>query len=453
MEPKTKSFPATFKSLGPDDNEPVGTFEAMVAVFDNVDKVGDRLKSTAFDNTLERWRQSGDPIPVILSHNWDDPFAIIGHADPNQVKAVEGRGLYVKGQIDHLEDNPVAAQVHRLMGSRLLKEFSFGYTVPAGGEKKADDGAYDLTEVNLIEVGPTLKGINPDTELLSLKSAVSAHNKRKSYVDIEIPGTFEAIRDSLSEAVAAKYPSPADPTKGWVSVNIVATTPSQVVYQVCEYDGTEKADTMYSASYELDADGNATLGEPSEVGVEITPKAEVYHELVKLALEYKALDQEEAEAWAQKMVDAEFHTSEESEVVEEKKDYTTAEREAMAKDGRAMPDGSFPIDNTTDLKNAIQSIGRAKDEAAAKRHIMKRARALGATDMIPDSWKSDEEIEIPEAEATEPEVKSDEIDSTLNELLLEQNEHEIGKALSADAMEAAALHRMLIVELSQFDEE
>jgi len=118
MEPKTKSFPATFKSLGPDDNEPVGTFEAMVAVFDNVDKVGDRLKSTAFDNTLERWRQSGDPIPVILSHNWDDPFAIIGHADPNQVKAVEGRGLYVKGQIDHLEDNPVAAQVHRLMGSR-----------------------------------------------------------------------------------------------------------------------------------------------------------------------------------------------------------------------------------------------------------------------------------------------------------------------------------------------
>jgi len=67
------------------------------------------------------------------------------------------------------------------MGSRLLKEFSFGYTVPAGGEKKADDGAYDLTEVNLIEVGPTLKGINPDTELLSLKSAVSAHNKRKSY--------------------------------------------------------------------------------------------------------------------------------------------------------------------------------------------------------------------------------------------------------------------------------
>ena len=62
-------------------------------------------------------------------------------------------------------------------------------------------------------------------------------------------------------------------------------------------------------------------------------------------------------------------------------------------------------------------------------------------------------VEIPEAEATEPEVKSDEIDSTLNELLLEQNEHEIGKALSADAMEAAALHRMLIVELSQFDEE
>ena len=42
-----------------------------------------------------------------------------------------------------------------------------------------------------------------------------------------------------------------------------------------------------------------------------------------------------------------------------------------------MPDGSFPIANVEDLKNAIQSIGRAKDPDAAKAHIKKRARDLG----------------------------------------------------------------------------
>jgi hypothetical protein len=46
--------------------------------------------------------------------------------------------------------------------------------------------------------------------------------------------------------------------------------------------------------------------------------------------------------------------------------YTTAAREHLAKEGRALPDGSYPIVNVADLKNAIQAIGRAKNPAAAK---------------------------------------------------------------------------------------
>ena len=62
-------------------------------------------------------------------------------------------------------------------------------------------------------------------------------------------------------------------------------------------------------------------------------------------------------------------------------------RESLAKEGKAMKDGSFPIRNLEDLKNAIQAHGRAKDVAAAKKHIVKRARALGKYDLIPDEWK------------------------------------------------------------------
>jgi hypothetical protein len=70
-----------------------------------------------------------------------------------------------------------------------------------------------------------------------------------------------------------------------------------------------------------------------------------------------------------------------------KRDYDTESRRRMAASGQAMPDGSFPIANRTDLRNAIQSVGRASNYAAARRHIIRRARALGATDMLPEDWK------------------------------------------------------------------
>lgn len=70
----------------------------------------------------------------------------------------------------------------------------------------------------------------------------------------------------------------------------------------------------------------------------------------------------------------------------EKRDFTAAERDAAAGKGQAMKDGSFPIKTKQDLKNAISAYGRAKDKAAAKKHIIQRARALGAVDMLPEDW-------------------------------------------------------------------
>jgi 8-oxo-dGTP pyrophosphatase MutT (NUDIX family) len=65
------------------------------------------------------------------------------------------------------------------------------------------------------------------------------------------------------------------------------------------------------------------------------------------------------------------------------------QRRKWAKTGVALPDGSFPIPNKDFLKRAIQAIGRAAESkrASVRRHIIKRARALGATDLIPDEWK------------------------------------------------------------------
>jgi hypothetical protein len=71
----------------------------------------------------------------------------------------------------------------------------------------------------------------------------------------------------------------------------------------------------------------------------------------------------------------------------EKRDYSASQRRRMAANGQAMRDGSFPIADQTDLENAIQSVGRAANYESARRHIIRRARALGLTDILPEEWK------------------------------------------------------------------
>ena len=74
----------------------------------------------------------------------------------------------------------------------------------------------------------------------------------------------------------------------------------------------------------------------------------------------------------------------------ESRDVSTEERKGLADKGHAMPDGSYPIANCGDLKNAIQAIGRAKDPAATKAHIKKRASALSCPDVsVPDDWTAE----------------------------------------------------------------
>ena len=82
----------------------------------------------------------------------------------------------------------------------------------------------------------------------------------------------------------------------------------------------------------------------------------------------------------------------------EKREFTDAERAEAADAGQAMPDGSYPIKTVKDLKNAIQSYGRAKDPAKVKAHIMARAKALGKESMIPENWSKAIEADTAKAD-------------------------------------------------------
>lgn len=81
----------------------------------------------------------------------------------------------------------------------------------------------------------------------------------------------------------------------------------------------------------------------------------------------------------------------------EQRKYTQKEIDSLGAEGKAFknPDSSFsyPIANVSDLKNAIRAVGRSNSSHnAVRKFIAKRAKALGQTDLLPDSWASDGSI-------------------------------------------------------------
>lgn len=69
------------------------------------------------------------------------------------------------------------------------------------------------------------------------------------------------------------------------------------------------------------------------------------------------------------------------------KSYISQEtRRKLAEEGKALPDGSYPIRDIKDLRNAILTVGLGKSEKKAKKWIIKRAKELDAVSELPESW-------------------------------------------------------------------
>jgi HK97 family phage prohead protease len=145
----------------------LGLFAAIVSVFNNIDRHGDRVVPGAFTKSIERWRKSGNPVPVVWSHEHKDPEAYIGSVDPENLKETP-RGLVVAGQLD-IENNTKAHRIYNLLSTGRLKQWSFAYEVKE--ERIAEDLARELVELDLFEVGPTLIGANAEAMTLAVKEA------------------------------------------------------------------------------------------------------------------------------------------------------------------------------------------------------------------------------------------------------------------------------------------
>lgn len=188
-----------FKAL---TEEGPGVYSGIVSVFGNVDHHGDRIHPGAFAASLERWKSSGDPIPVIFSHQWDNLDAHVGVVlEAEELLPGSGDvrlagtgledhgGLWTKFALDVEED--FAGRLAKRLDRKSIREFSFAYDVL--DEQRDPDGANGLLELDVIEVGPTLKGANGLTRLLSANLDDPAEVTAAG--ELLVDETLETLRD------------------------------------------------------------------------------------------------------------------------------------------------------------------------------------------------------------------------------------------------------------------
>ena len=131
--------------------------------------------------------------------------------------------------------------------------------------------------------------------------------------------------------------------------------------------------------------------------------------------------------------------------------FSSKERAALASSGAAMPDGSFPIRNGSDLRNAIHAWGRANpgDRQAVARHIKSRAKALGMTDILPQQGALADALKkgLDSADQQNPQAASA---AAGDEMTSEEMQAAIAKAVkdAKDPLEAQLRKAQVMAELT-----
>ena len=315
-----------------------------------------RVKGLATDATLDLDEQICDP--EWLKEAMPEWFKIGNIREMHQSKAIgkamemeqSGTGYVVEAKI-------VDSEAARLVEEGIYTGFSVGIK-SARIEKSAEAPGGMIRSGKIVEVSLVDRPANPSCVIELAKSVKGELVKGSAMADIE--------KDAIDQEAIMTEPNGAPEE---LYERIQACT-------ACA--GTGHKTNTANEEFDTPCDVCAGTGEQPEG-------------MLDDMLQNSPSIPETMENRDMKSADAD-----ETEVAEpetEKREYTQAERDLAGDRGEALPDGSYPIKTVGDLKNAIQSIGRAKDRAKTIAHIKTRAQALGREDLIPDSFKAVEHDE------------------------------------------------------------
>jgi HK97 family phage prohead protease len=141
-----------------------GTFKGYASVFGNVDSYGEIVMPGAFTESIQRIKDSGDPLPVLWQHRSSEP---IGGSD---LLSEDTKGLATDGWLLK-DDIPQASIAHVLMKRRVVKGLSIGYFVD---ESSVDEktGIRSLIKLDLVEYSIVTFPANTLAQVDAVKSII-----------------------------------------------------------------------------------------------------------------------------------------------------------------------------------------------------------------------------------------------------------------------------------------
>lgn len=180
-----------FQIEGVEDGPDGGGITAYASTFDREpDCYGDVVAKGAFSDTLDAWRESGKPIPLLFGHQMDDPHMNIGAV----TDAVEDeRGLKVTASFD--PDSETAQYVRKLVNEGRISKLSFAFDVLEEGPVELDGGikANELRKLDLFEVSLVTVPANGHAEVIDSK----AREKYGAAISKANGEELKAVREQL----------------------------------------------------------------------------------------------------------------------------------------------------------------------------------------------------------------------------------------------------------------
>lgn len=193
MEKKT--FYTNCKVLTTTEEE--GVLEAIVNVFNVVDRVQERTILGLFEESLKKFLPKG-----VWAHDWDKPIAKTLEARelppndpllPDDLKPFGG--LYIKAQF--FKDISDSWQAYLKIKNGLIDEFSIGYSITEYSYNQETE-VTDLLKGEWYEWSPVLVGANQFTTLVDIK------NLQKGILDMSFEDHSKTVLDAV-EGLIKRY--------------------------------------------------------------------------------------------------------------------------------------------------------------------------------------------------------------------------------------------------------
>lgn len=192
--------------LRAEEGAPEGILVGYASVYDVQYRIGyglsEEIAPGAFDASI---RDGGGVIPIFYQHDWTNPIGVARASS-------DAHGLKVEAQL-FVADNERARSVYLATAAGALREWSVGF-YPSGIELRAEDGeeVERVTAADLAEASVVVRGANPETEMVSVRSAEARAEAEAVFYRAAMPDpdddpaaiaqAIDAANDALADALA-----------------------------------------------------------------------------------------------------------------------------------------------------------------------------------------------------------------------------------------------------------